>query len=62
MERIDELDDGEEPTDEEVEKLAALWCTTPVGLRKSIEDARPAMEVRQAKLTSISGGDRGHEQ
>jgi len=53
MERIDELDDGEEPTDEEVEKLAALWWTTPAGLRKSVEDARPAMEARRAKLTAF---------
>lgn len=56
MERIDELDDGEEPTDEEVEELAALWWTTPTGLRKSIEDARPAMEVRRAKLAALGIG------
>lgn len=57
MERIEELDDGEEPTDEEVEKLAALWWTTPTGLRKSIDDARPAMEARRKRLASIMKGE-----
>lgn len=53
VERIGELDRGEEPTEEEVEKLAALWWTTPTGLRKSIKDARPATEARRAKLASF---------
>lgn len=55
IERIDELDDGEEPTDDEIAALAELWWTTPGGLRKSINDARPAMEARRARLASIIG-------
>jgi hypothetical protein len=38
-ERIGELDDGADPTPEEIEKLAALWWVTPEGLRRSIEQA-----------------------
>lgn len=57
IERIDELDDGEEPTNDEIEALAALWWTTPIGLRRSIEDARPAMEARRARLAAIMKGD-----
>lgn len=57
MKRIDELDDGEEPTDAEVEALAALWWITPAGLRKSIEDARPEMEARRARLASFGKGN-----
>lgn len=38
--RIEELNDGADPTDDEINKLAALWWTTPEGLRKSIAEAR----------------------
>lgn len=34
--------DDAEPTDDEIEKLAALWWTTPEGLRRSIEEAKAA--------------------
>lgn len=38
-ERIEELTYAEEiPTNDEIEKLAVLWLTTPEGLRRSIED------------------------
>lgn len=40
--RIEELNDDAVPTDEEIEKLAVLWWTTPGGLRKSIEEAKTA--------------------
>ncbi|QUM70833.1 hypothetical protein [Sphingopyxis granuli] len=38
--RIEELNQGGEPTDDEIEKLAALWFVTPEGLRRSIDEAR----------------------
>lgn len=38
--RIEELNDDAEPTDEEIAKLAALWWTTPEGLRRSIDEAK----------------------
>lgn len=57
IERIDELDDGQEPTDAEVEALAALWWTTPAGLLQSIEDARPEMEARRARLAPYLSKD-----
>lgn len=38
-ERIEELNDDAEPTSDEIEKLAAIWWTTPEGLRRSIEEA-----------------------
>ena len=41
-ERIEELNDDAEPTQDEIEKLAALWWVTPEGLRRSIEDASAA--------------------
>ncbi|HEV2598901.1 hypothetical protein [Sphingopyxis sp.] len=40
--RIEELNDDAEPTVDEIEKLAALWYTTPEGLRKSIDEANDA--------------------
>lgn len=40
--RIEELNDEAEPTADEIEKLAALWWTTPEGLRKSIDEANSA--------------------
>lgn len=40
-ERINALTyDGAAPTDDEVAKLAALWWTTPEGLRRSIDEAK----------------------
>lgn len=57
VERIGELNRGEEPTAEEVERLSLLWWTTPAGLRKSIEDSRPAMEARRARSASIMKGN-----
>jgi len=39
IERIMELDDGEVPTEAEIEALSNLWHVTPDGLRKSIEEA-----------------------
>ena len=38
-ERIEKLNDDAEPTSEEIEKLAAIWWTTPQGLRRSLEEA-----------------------
>ncbi len=38
--RIEELNDDAEPTGEELDKLAALWRTTPEGLRKAIDEAK----------------------
>lgn len=40
--RIKELNAEADPTDDEIEKLAALWWTTPAGLRRSIEEAKAA--------------------
>lgn len=40
--RIEELNDDTNPTEEEIEKLAALWWTTPESLRRSIEEAKAA--------------------
>lgn len=37
--RIEKLNDDAEPTSEEIEKLAAIWWTTPQGLRRSLEEA-----------------------
>lgn len=37
--RIEELNDGAEPTPGEIKKLAAMWWVTPEGLRRSIEEA-----------------------
>ena len=36
--RIEELNDDAVPTPDEIEKLAALWSTTPEGLRRSIAE------------------------
>lgn len=36
--RIEELNDGEAPTPDEIEQLARLWWVTPEGLGRSIEE------------------------
>lgn len=40
--RLTQLSHGAEPTDAEVELLAAVWFVTPEGLRESIEQAKGA--------------------
>lgn len=38
--RIEEMTKDAEPADEEIDKLAALWRTSPEGLRRSIDEAK----------------------
>lgn len=57
MDRIEELDDGEDPTDAEIAALAELWWVTPEGLKQSIEDARPTLIARRERLSLSEAED-----